>query len=99
MNLRTSATLAALLSICLSGAAVAANDPAAAPAAPATDVAPLKVAPPKPEDKVICKYVEETGSRLGGKRVCMKRSDWQAQSQQAQDQRNFAPPAGIGGSH
>jgi hypothetical protein len=62
-------------------------------------VSGLKVTAQKPEDKVICKYVEETGSRLGGKRVCMKRSDWQAQSQQAQDQRNFAPPAGIGGSH
>jgi hypothetical protein len=64
----------------------------------ATTVAPA-TATANPEDKVVCRYVEETGSRLGGHRICMKKSDWRAQAQDAKRQRDFAPPAGISGSH
>jgi len=51
-----------LLSVFLLQAA--ATPPAATPAAP-------------PEDsKIVCKTVTVTGSRLGGKRVCMSKKEW-----------------------
>jgi hypothetical protein len=62
----------------------------------ATTVAPA-IAQASPEDKMVCKTETPTGSRLGGHRVCMKKSDWQAQAQDARRQRDFAPPAGIAG--
>jgi hypothetical protein len=82
--------------------ALAANDPiVAAPsvaaAAQSTTVAPATVKP-KSEDKVICRTEVATGSRLGGARTCMKKSDWDAQSQAARHQRDFAPPAGATGN-
>ncbi|SFP49439.1 hypothetical protein [Sphingomonas rubra] len=42
----------------------------AAPAQPTT----VKAAPPK----MICRTVGTTGSRLGGKRVCASKADWDA---------------------
>lgn len=71
------------------GAAMAA-EPAAAPGAtvpptpPATAAKPIKPARGAP-DEVICKSVLETGSRLGGKRVCMTRADWTNQSREASE--------------
>lgn len=40
--------------------------------------------PDKPQDKLVCKFVNTTGSRLSRDRVCMTRSQWQAQ-EDAQD--------------
>jgi hypothetical protein len=79
-------TLGALL--LAAGSTVALADPPAAPAAtaamaPATTVAPA-VVKSNPQDKVICKTETPIGSRLGGHRTCMKKSDWDAQSAQAQ---------------
>ena len=71
--------------------------PAAAPTAPA--MAAPAVAKPNPEDKIICKYQTPIGSRLGGTKVCQKKSDWDAQSLNARQQRETAGPAGIAGSH
>jgi len=72
------------------GSTVALADPPATPAAttaaavaPATTVAPATVTA-NPQDKVVCKYETPIGSRLGGHRTCMKKSDWDAQSKQAQ---------------
>jgi hypothetical protein len=40
------------------------------------------------DTKMICKTVTPTGSRLGGKRVCMTKADWEKQSRSAQDYMN-----------
>lgn len=34
----------------------------------------------KPEDKVVCRFINTTGSRLGGERVCKTRAQWEAES-------------------
>lgn len=70
----------------------------AATASPVTTVAPV-VAQASPEDKVVCRSQIEIGTRLGGHKVCMKKSDWEAQAADARRQRDFAPPAGIAGQH
>ncbi|WP_326525016.1 hypothetical protein [Sphingomonas sp.] len=48
-------------------AMLAAGDPTAAVPAPAK---------PAKEDKIICRYIETTGSRVAGERVCMAKSQW-----------------------
>ena len=72
--------------------------PQAAPAATSPVQVVTKVGPAttkaNADDKVICKSEIPTGSRLGGHRVCMKKSDWDAQSAKARDDRLFAPPTG-----
>ncbi len=82
------------LLVAASTAAVAQTDPAAGTppsTGPATPV-PSAAAKANPDDKVICKTQTPSGSRLGAKRVCMKKSDWDAQSQSAGDQLRFRPP-------
>jgi hypothetical protein len=37
---------------------------------------------------MICKWIQELGSRLGGGRVCLTRAQWDKQSRDAQDQLN-----------
>lgn len=81
-------------------AMAAQTDPAAATppvTSQATTVAPATFKA-SPEDKVVCKTEIPTGSRLGGQKVCMKKSDWAAQAQDVRRQRQFAPPAGIAGA-
>lgn len=90
--LKSALMLGALLS---AGSAAGATDPSA-PAA--TTVAPV-VARANPQDKMVCKAQVETGTRLGGHKVCMKKADWDAQAADARRQRDFAPPAGIAGAH
>jgi len=51
------------------------NLPAASPAAPAA-----KAKDPK---RKICEAVEETGSRLSSKRICMTAEQWEAQNRNA----------------
>ena len=36
-------------------------------------------------DKVICERVEKTGTRLGGKRVCMTAEQWAAQRREQRE--------------
>jgi hypothetical protein len=38
------------------------------------------------EDKVICKRQEAVGTRLGGKRICMKASEWKAAAELHRDE-------------
>ncbi len=38
----------------------------------------------KKKDPVICKHQEEIGSRLGGKSICMRKSQWAQQAYDAQ---------------
>jgi hypothetical protein len=60
-----------------------------APAAPAatagagTTVSPA-VVKPDPQEKVICKREEETGSRLGSQKICMTKAQWDQQANSAQ---------------
>jgi hypothetical protein len=82
-----------LVAFMQAGSAAAATPPPAT-----TTVAPV-VARANPEDKVVCRAQVETGTRLGGHKVCMKKSDWEAQAADARRQRDFAPPAGIAGQH
>ena len=39
----------------------------------------------KAHDGLICREVAETGSRLGGKRICMTREEWDAQRRETRD--------------
>jgi hypothetical protein len=39
--------------------------------------------PAKARSGLICRDVGETGSRLGGKRICMSRDEWEAQRREA----------------
>lgn len=60
--------------------ATARDDPAASPASSASPVP--SVAPGRtsggasPTDKVECRRLEETGTRLGAKRICMSHREW-----------------------
>ena len=51
-------------------------------AAAATPPAESQTAPPPEDAKVVCKTVTVTGSRLGGKRVCMAKRDWRRMNEQ-----------------
>jgi hypothetical protein len=93
------AFLAASCLLAASTTAAAQTGPAATtPPSQTTTVAPV-TAKANSEEKVVCKYQTPVGSRLGGKRVCMTQADWKAQELDARRQRDFAPPAGISGSH
>jgi hypothetical protein len=39
----------------------------------------------KDPDRIVCQRIEETGSRLGGKKVCMTAAQWAAQRQADKD--------------
>jgi len=76
-------TAAAAAAAAILTASVAAQ---AQPAGRVHEDAPMSgpPAPAKKKDPVICKRQEETGSRLGGKSVCMTKSQWDAQRTDAQ---------------
>jgi hypothetical protein len=65
----------------INGAPSAMTVPATATSSPS---APPQVPAAQKKDPVICKHQEETGSRLGGKSVCMTKSQWDAQRADAQ---------------
>ena len=46
-------------------------------------------------DRVICERVEETGSRLGGKRVCMTAREWAEQRQRDRELTEDAQNRGV----
>lgn len=69
----------------------------AAAAPPAN--APVPATPPE-DAKIVCKTVKVTGSRLGGKRVCMAKREWRRMNEQneqaareIQDNHSKAPGA------
>lgn len=41
--------------------------------------------PDKPEAKVICRFVNSTGSRLSRQKECKTRADWDRESEETQD--------------
>lgn len=79
----------------LAAPAIAADDVAApqapAPVSPATSAAPATT-PAKP--RIICQTFVPTGSRLGGKKICMTAKEWQARADQDQDMLNRAARKG-----
>lgn len=62
--------------------------PAIAPAQPAPPprLAPVKQASATGDTKLVCKVYARTGSLIARQRVCMTRSEWQRQINEAQDQ-------------
>jgi len=75
--------LTAASTLALAGSSVA--TPIAAPAATAAAITAATAAKANPQDKMICKSQTPIGSRLRGHKVCLKKSDWEAQSREAQD--------------
>jgi len=60
----------------------------AAPAiaqAPSAGTAPASAKAQDP-DKKICQRVEETGSRLGDRRICKTRAEWAAERQESRNE-------------
>jgi len=73
----------AILAAAFVASALASAALAAEATQPATQQQPQQTAAPTPAkqdphdpNKVICKQVEEVGTRLGGQRVCMTRAQW-----------------------
>lgn len=54
-------------------------------AAAATPAATTEVAAASPDDaKIVCKTLKETGSRLGGKRMCASKKEWRRMNEEAE---------------
>lgn len=57
-------------------------------AAAAQDMTPPSETPKAPEanpgDQIVCKRYQTSGTRLGVKRVCLRKSEWEAQAHDAQ---------------
>lgn len=79
----------AVLSL-LAAPAIAAED-APAPVSPAV---PATSAPPPAKPRLICQTFVPTGSRLGGKKICMTAKEWQTRADQDQDVMNRAARLG-----
>ena len=60
----------------MAAATAAAGAPPAAPAPPAPPASSAPAKPTDPMDKVECRRMEETGTLLGAKRVCMTKREW-----------------------
>ena len=69
--------LAPILLLFMIGTTAAAAEPP-----PPTTVEAVTVigTPPPPEDPVICRQTAETGSRIPGRKICHKKSEWAAMS-------------------
>jgi hypothetical protein len=67
--------------------AAAAAPAIAQTAAPATQAAPAPQAakPQNPLDKIVCRYEDTVGTRLGGHKVCATLREWQEQERDNQD--------------
>jgi hypothetical protein len=46
---------------------------------------PKSAAQASTADRIICRQIEEIGSRLGGKRVCMTQQQWEEQRRHTQE--------------
>jgi hypothetical protein len=63
-----------------------------APATPATATGQTTKTAQNSYDpnEMVCKRIEETGTRLGGEKVCMTRFEWDEKSREARDQLDFS---------
>lgn len=69
---------------------------AAVVAAPATARSPAGQSSPaakstQADEKVVCRLINTTGSRLGGERVCKTRAQWNAESDRTREDFEDAP--------
>ena len=56
----------------------------------ATAPATTQTATIAPDDaKIVCRTINETGSRIGGKRVCMSKREWRRMHDQAKETTSF----------
>jgi hypothetical protein len=68
------------------GAPMQATFPSTPTSSPSAAVAPAaQVKKNDPNQRVICKSEDEIGTRLGSKRICMTKAQWDRQSQDAHD--------------
>lgn len=83
-----------LLSVLFMSASATAGGTTDPAVAPATNPAESDL------DKVICKRQEETGSRLGARKVCRTRAEWKIEAETARTtmRRIQAPKHGLNGS-
>lgn len=82
----------------LSSGSAALGQPApAAVAAPAAAKAEVSAAA-APDDPVICKASEQTGTRMRAPKVCLKRSEWVAKSKSRTKKRDLDYGDGCGGA-
>jgi hypothetical protein len=61
---------------------------------PALAQAPTQVQAPKTlkaQDKVVCRSINTTGSRISSERVCKTRAEWDADADATRDQLENAP--------
>jgi hypothetical protein len=49
--------------------------------------APQTAAKPATPEKPVCKRIEKTGSRLGSKKICLTRAEWEERTRN--DQREY----------
>jgi hypothetical protein len=59
-------------------------------AATAAAPAPTQVTSAPPDDaKIVCRTVTPTGSRLGGKRICLSKKEWRRMDRDSEDATRF----------
>jgi len=65
--------------------------PAHAAGTPETETAEQSASPQAKEEKKICKREEgRTGSRLGSKKICKTKAEWEQSAREARDSDRFA---------
>ncbi|HEX4741086.1 MAG TPA: hypothetical protein VH353_07140 [Caulobacteraceae bacterium] len=68
------------------GAPMQATFPSTPTSSPSAAVAPAgQTKKNDPNQRVICKTQDEVGTRLGGKRICMTKAQWDQQTLDARD--------------
>jgi len=83
MRVSTTVILPVLGVLLLASGPALAADPA--PAAAPPPAAPAKLVDTVDDNKVICKTLTVTGSRLGAKKTCMTKGEWAYQHSSAMD--------------
>lgn len=59
-------------------------------AAAAAPEAAAQTAAAQPDDaKIVCKTINTTGSRLGGKRICLSKREWRRMDKEAEETTRF----------
>ncbi len=72
------------------------SPPSTPPAAPPAAAASVKPTADDPGAKIECRRMDETGSRLGGKRVCMTRQEWADAAREARTMTEDVQNRGMG---
>ncbi len=79
-----------IFAVSLMAAVLAASDGSANTPQPATtQETSASAAKPDPKDLPICRRVNETGTRLGGTKICKTRQEWDLTSRYSEDAVNM----------